>query len=77
MQTNNETIIYMLDEKKAAELLDLSPRTLQNWRGIGKGPQYVKLFKKSVRYRLEDIKEWIEKNVRRSTSDQGENKNDN
>ena len=33
----------------------MSPRTLENWRSLGKGPNYVKLGGQ-IRYKIEEIK---------------------
>ncbi|WP_156402419.1 helix-turn-helix domain-containing protein [Caulobacter sp. Root1472] len=40
--------------KKAAKILDVSYRTLEQWRLLGKGPKYSKLGR-SVRYRFDDL----------------------
>lgn len=52
----------LLSPKEAAHLLGVHPKTLQNWRGIGKSPPYIKLggkLRSRVQYRAEDIHEWI------------------
>lgn len=58
----------LLDEEQAADYLGLSPRTLQNFRVRGGGPDYVKLGARAVRYRLSDLDEFIEDRVRSNTS---------
>lgn len=58
----------VLDEKKTAHALDMSPRTLQRWRLEGRGPAFVKLGKKVV-YRREDLVAYLEDHLRQSTSD--------
>ncbi|MEO9091120.1 MAG: helix-turn-helix domain-containing protein [Rhodanobacter sp.] len=40
----------LVDENVAAAILDTSPRTLRNWRALGKGPPYVKIGARLVRY---------------------------
>ena len=60
-----------LTSKDAAEFLCVSPLTLRKWRWEGKGPQFVKAGRK-VLYRLQDIEDWISGQIRRSTSDTGE-----
>ena len=55
----------------AAVHLGLSPRTLEKHRCFGTGPVYRKLGGRIV-YRLEDLDNWAEQGVRRSTSDPGE-----
>ena len=60
----------LLDENECARLLNESPRTTQSRRVRGEGPPYVKNGR-SVRYRPSDVRAYIEKNIRRSTSDRG------
>ena len=56
----------LLNTKEAAEYLGFSPATLHFWRskarttGVSKGPKYVKLGPKSVRYDEEDLAQWVE-----------------
>lgn len=61
----------LLTETQAAEILQLTPRALQAWRYQGRGPRFVKISARAVRYRLDDLEEWIETRLRRSTSDPG------
>lgn len=51
----------LLSEKEAAELLGLSPVTLQGWRAKRKGPPWVRI-EGTIRYKLEDLEEFLEKN---------------
>ena len=44
--------------------------TLAHWRYIGKGPRFVKIGR-SVRYRAEDVRAWLESQTRQSTADEG------
>ena len=48
----------LLNEKEAAELLRLSPRTLQSWRVSGGGPTYRKLGR-AVRYDRSQLDAWV------------------
>jgi hypothetical protein len=48
-----------VNDVKAAEIADLSPQTLRNWRLQGRGPAYVKLGR-AVRYSLNDLIAWLE-----------------
>ena len=57
----------LLSEAQVAERFGFSRRTLQNWRQTGLGPVYVKAPKR-IYYRLSDIENFIEANLRRSTS---------
>ena len=61
----------LLTEIDTAKLLGVSARTLQTWRYRGGGPQYVRISRTCVRYRREDLAEWIRDRLRRSTSDDG------
>lgn len=59
----------LLDERGAAAQLKMTPRALQEWRRRGYGPRFVRISARAVRYRPEDIFEWVETKLRRSTSD--------
>lgn len=49
----------LLDEKAVAAWLGVSRRTVQSWRQKGVGPTYNKLATGTVRYRLEDILDYM------------------
>ncbi len=49
----------LLTTEQAASLLQLSPRTLRRWRSEGKGPPYVRLGSRRVRYRRQAIEAWL------------------
>lgn len=57
----------LLRETQAAELLDMSPRTLELWRRAGSGPRFVKVGR-SVRYRPEDLDAFVSERVRVTTA---------
>lgn len=61
----------LLTEAEAAAYLSLTKRALQAWRYQGRGPHFVKISARAVRYRLEDLQEWVGDRLRRSTSDPG------
>jgi predicted DNA-binding transcriptional regulator AlpA len=65
----------LLTERQVAEKTGLSMKTLQAWRWQGNGPQYVKFGKRSVRYQVGDVLDWIKTNKRSSTSDPGQKNN--
>lgn len=53
------------DTKETARMLGLSPGTLANWRTTGKhGPDWVRACGR-IMYRLSDINEWLEKNIKK------------
>jgi predicted DNA-binding transcriptional regulator AlpA len=58
----------LLTELEAATLLNVSHRSLQNWRVRGGGPQFVKIGGRIVRYRCADLVSWLEQQLRRNTS---------
>lgn len=60
----------LLTEKQAAEKMGLTERTLQNWRYTGKGPDYIKLSHRAVRYRESDLAEWVEERRFTSTAEE-------
>ena len=49
----------IIDQNQLADYLNVSPRTLENWRTNGIGPKYIKLGK-LARYRLEDVNQYLD-----------------
>ena len=60
-ENSNVTPIY-IDTKRAAEILGFSHRGLDNLRSRGLGPSYFRLNGRTVRYRLDDVIAWAERN---------------
>lgn len=59
--------LQLVDEKKAAAILGLAVRTLQDWRrqthrGRPRGPAYIITGTRAVRYRVVDLKRWVDDN---------------
>lgn len=52
-----------LDTKELAAHLNLKPETLSQWRSRKQGPPYV-TFGRSIRYRLDDVENWVSFNRR-------------
>jgi excisionase family DNA binding protein len=52
----------LLREVQAADLLNLSVRTLQAWRTQGLGPAFVRAGR-AIRYRRSDLLAWVHANV--------------
>ncbi len=50
----------VMDEKQVAKLLSVSPKTLRNWRYLGRGPAFIKLGR-TVRYKISDLDKYIKK----------------
>ncbi len=61
----------LLRQKEVAQILNLSPRTLEAWRHRGGGPRYLLLTPRCVRYKKSDLNQFMEERVRTSTSDRG------
>lgn len=51
----------LLNPARAAHLLGVTVRTLDNWRARGIGPAYYRL-EGQIRYRTDDIEAWLEAN---------------
>jgi len=49
----------LLTTTQAANQLAVSPRTMEDWRLRGGGPPFVKLGSRCVRYRMEDLEQFI------------------
>lgn len=53
--------ISYLTPSQAAEIIGVSVGTLSNWRGLKKGPAYIKIGR--VLYRQSDIDKYLESKV--------------
>lgn len=49
----------LLDEREVADALSVALNTLRNWRWKGEGPRFVKLGKRTVRYRRADLEAFV------------------
>ncbi len=56
-----------MTQKELAERWHLSPRTLEQWRWLGKGPKFLKIGAR-VLYREEDVAAWEAQQVCQNTS---------
>jgi len=63
----------LLKELQAAEKLILSPRTLAQWRFLGKGPAFIRISPRCIRYRSADVENWIAQHVQQTS---GSNENE-
>lgn len=59
----------LLTQKQAAELLNVSPRTMENWRLRGGGPRFARIGHRNIRYRGEDIDRWIAEHTFANTTE--------
>lgn len=48
-----------LSTREVADLLGMSPHTINRWRYEGTGPKFVRIGSKVCRYRAEDVEQWI------------------
>ena len=60
-------LLTHLHQEELARRWKVSPRTLERWRWLGRGPQYLKILGRVV-YRLEDVEAFEEESLRNSTS---------
>jgi hypothetical protein len=51
-----------------ARRLGVSPKALERWRGTGAGPAFVRLSRKTIRYRAEHVEAFVTERVRTSTA---------
>jgi hypothetical protein len=58
----------MVDTATAAQYLGLAKNTLEKMRLYGGGPRFSK-FRRAVRYSIEELDAWIDKNSAASTSE--------
>ena len=47
--------------------LGKTPAALANWRYMGLGPKFIKLGPRAVRYRRQDVEDWLDENTRNQT----------
>ncbi|MBI4606434.1 MAG: helix-turn-helix domain-containing protein [Planctomycetes bacterium] len=59
----------LLRELEVADLINMSVRTVRDWRLTGAGPPFVRVSGRCVRYRRADLDSWIAARVVRSTSE--------
>jgi len=58
----------LLTRRQASEMLALSERTVERLRCSSLGPKFVRCGR-SIRYRVADLEEWIERRVVGSTTE--------
>ncbi len=66
---NDTTPRPLLDEKQAAHFLGWTPRTMQQRRFHGDGPQFVRVAARTIRYRVEDLEAFVEARLHNSTAE--------
>jgi predicted DNA-binding transcriptional regulator AlpA len=60
----------LLNEHETAALLNVAVPTLRRWRWSGHGPRFIKIGR-AVRYDIDELRAYIERQTRCSTSDPG------
>jgi hypothetical protein len=53
----------MLTQAEAARFLHIEPRTLEGWRLHRIGPRFIRYSQRCVRYRPQDLQEWLDDQV--------------
>jgi len=51
----------IMDSKQAAAFLRIKAQTLNLWRSQGRGPNYIRIGGNAIRYRLEDLNDYLKK----------------
>ena len=67
--TEYQTVEY-IDEGGLAEKYLIPPRTAQRWRATGDGPPFVRLGKRRVLYRTQDVEAWLARRTYASRADE-------
>lgn len=49
----------VLDDKQAAAKLNVKTQTLRNWRHLGKGPAYLRVGERAIRYLESDLEAFL------------------
>lgn len=61
----------LLDTPGAAALLGMRPQTLAEWRTTGRGPRFIAVSTRRIRYRRADLDAWLDAQTRTHTRDAG------
>lgn len=49
-----------MSPKELSEYMGVGVSTLALWRATGTGPQYIKVLRRLVRYRRDDVDKWLD-----------------
>ena len=60
--------LALMTEEQASGFIGVTRRAMQAWRVSGKGPNYVRISARCVRYRKVDLVDWSERLLQTSTS---------
>jgi predicted DNA-binding transcriptional regulator AlpA len=50
----------LMTSRQLAEFLGVSVAALVSWRELGTGPRWMRVGARNVRYRPQDVKQWLE-----------------
>ena len=64
----------LLDTPATAEVLQVRPRTLEEWRRRGGGPPYIRISATCVRYDVDSLNRWISDRTATSTAEEAARK---
>lgn len=56
------------NEVQAAAFLGVSPRALQKWRVTGRGPKFLRLSARCIRYSQAELDRWVEARLCQATA---------
>lgn len=68
---DNDWLFEPLTETEFAEFINFKVETLRLWRREGRGPQFIRISSRAIRYTRNHGIEWMNSLVRYSTSDLG------
>lgn len=54
----------VMTQAQLAEYLSVSRSTIALWRNKGKGPKFVRLGGRTIRYLIDDVREYLASNAR-------------
>lgn len=60
MSNRNTNRRRLLTEREVEADYGIPIKTLRHWRYVGRGPRYLKIEGRLVRYRVADIERWLE-----------------
>lgn len=60
--TSEAEATYAYPVAKAAAYLNVAPKTLANWRSMGKGPKFCRLGRRVV-YRVDDLRQFMDEHL--------------
>ena len=58
----NESL-EVLSSSEVAGMLGVTVNALNIWRHQGKGPKYLKFSRRAIRYRMQDVLDWMNNSV--------------